>query len=144
MYLVSCIGLLFETVGYSLHQLSRIPEEILWISCLRQWVSLMKNTHLNHLLCRNIKYSLRPWKITNPSSRKIEWDTKRLTKYKPARWIFKLYSICDNTSKIRNTMHKQFIEASPPSFHINPIEHTTKIKSNIGSIENPLYTEHEY
>ena len=45
---------------------------------------------------------------------------------------------------MQNTMHRQFIVGSPLSFHFNPIEHITKIKSNIVSIENPLYTEHEY
>ena len=30
------------------------------------------------------------------------------------------------------------------SFNLNPIEHATKIKSNIISIEKPPYTEHEY
>ena len=49
-----------------------------------------------------------------------------------------------NTTKMRNTTHEQFIVASPLSFHLNPIEHTTKIKSNLVSIENPLYTEREY
>ena len=32
-----------------------------------------------------------------------------------------------NTTKMRNTMHGQFIVGSPLSFHLNPIEHTTKI-----------------
>ena len=42
-----------------------------------------------------------------------------------------------NTTKMRNTTHGQFIVGSPLSFHLNPIEHTTKIKSNIVSIEYP-------
>ena len=37
-------------------------------------------------------------------------------------------------------MHGQFIVGSPLSFHGNSIEHTTKIKSNIVSIEKLLYT----
>ena len=41
-------------------------------------------------------------------------------------------------------MHGQFIVGSPLLFRLNPIEHTTKIKFNRVSIENPLYTEHEY
>ena len=49
-----------------------------------------------------------------------------------------------NTSKMRNIMHGRFIVGSPQSFHLNPIEHTTKAKSNVVSIENSLYTEHEY
>ena len=36
-------------------------------------------------------------------------------------------------------MHGQFILGSPLSFHRNSIEHTTKVKSNIVSIEKPLY-----
>ena len=49
-----------------------------------------------------------------------------------------------NSTKIRNTTYGRFIVGSPLSFHLNSIENTTKIKSNIVSIENPLYTEHEY
>ena len=49
-----------------------------------------------------------------------------------------------NTMKMRNAMHGQFIVGSPLLFHLNPIEHTTKIKSNIIPTEKPLYTEHEY
>ena len=49
-----------------------------------------------------------------------------------------------NTTKMRNTIHGQFIVGFPLSFQLNPIEHTTKVKSNIVSIENPLLTEHEY
>ena len=49
-----------------------------------------------------------------------------------------------NTSKMRNIMHGQFIVGSSLSFHLNPIEHTTKAKSNVVSIENSLYIEHEY
>ena len=49
-----------------------------------------------------------------------------------------------NTAKIRNTTYGRFIVGSPLSFHLNSIENTTKIKSNIVSTENPLYTEHEY
>ena len=41
-------------------------------------------------------------------------------------------------------MHGQFIVGFPLSFHLNPIEHTSKIKSNIVPIEKHLYTEHEY
>ena len=48
------------------------------------------------------------------------------------------------TSKTRNTMHGQFIVSSPLSFHLNPIEDTTKIKSNIVLIEKPLCTGHLY
>ena len=44
-----------------------------------------------------------------------------------------------NTSKMRNIMHGRFIVGSPQSFHLNPIEHTTKAKSNVVSIENSLY-----
>ena len=44
---------------------------------------------------------------------------------------------------MRNTMHGQLIVGSPLSFYLNPIEHTTKIKSNIASLEKPLCTEHE-
>ena len=43
-----------------------------------------------------------------------------------------------NTTKMRSTMHGQFIVGSPLSFHLNPMEHTTKIKSNIVSIKNPF------
>ena len=49
-----------------------------------------------------------------------------------------------NTTKMRNTMHGQLIVGFPLSFHLNPIEHTTKIKSNIVSLEKRLCTEHEY
>ena len=35
-------------------------------------------------------------------------------------------------------------QAGSCNHHLNPIEHKTKIKSNIVSIEKPLYTEHEY
>ena len=49
-----------------------------------------------------------------------------------------------NATKMQNTMHGQFIVGSPLSFHLNPIEHATKIKSNIVSVENSLYTEHKY
>ena len=65
-------------------------------------------------------------------------------KNKHAYWIFKLYSTCDNTTKVRNAMHGLFIVGSPLSFRLNPTEHTTKIKSNIVSIEKTLYTEHGY
>ena len=41
-------------------------------------------------------------------------------------------------------MHGQFIVGFPLSFHRNPMEHSTNIKSNIVSIENPLYREYEY
>ena len=58
------------------------------------------------------------------------------------------YSNCippvTNTTKMRNAMHGQFIVGFPLSFHLNPIEHASKIKSNIVSIEKHLYTEHEY
>ena len=43
-----------------------------------------------------------------------------------------------------NIIYGQFIAGSPLSFHLNPIEHETKIKSNIVSIAKPLYTKHEY
>ena len=46
------MGLLFEIADYSLHQLSKVPKEISCTSRLRQWGSLMRNTHLNHLLCK--------------------------------------------------------------------------------------------
>ena len=49
-----------------------------------------------------------------------------------------------NTTKMRNTMHGQLIVGSLLSFDLNPIEHTSKIKSNIVSLEKPLCTEHEY
>ena len=39
-------------------------------------------------------------------------------------------SINDNT-KFRNTAYGQYLIGSPLSFHLNPIEHTTKIKTNI-------------
>ena len=42
-----------------------------------------------------------------------------------------------NTTKMRNTVHGQFIVGCPLSFYLNPMEHTTKIKSNIVSIKNP-------
>ena len=45
---------------------------------------------------------------------------------------------------MQNTMHGQFVVGSPLSFHLNPIEHATKIKSNIVSIEKALHTEHKY
>ena len=49
-----------------------------------------------------------------------------------------------NTTKILNTMHRQFIVGFPLSFYLNPIEHKTKIKSNAVSIENYQYTEYVY
>ena len=42
-----------------------------------------------------------------------------------------------NTTKMRNTMYGRFIVDSPLSFYLNPIEHTTKTKSNIVSVEKP-------
>ena len=48
---------------------------------------------------------------------------------------------------MRKKIHGQFIVAYyiiPLSFHRNPMEHSSKIKSNIVSIENPLYREYEY
>ena len=47
-------------------------------------------------------------------------------------------------TKMQNTMHGPFIVGSLLSFCFNPIEHATKIKSNMVSTEKPLYTEHEY
>ena len=41
-------------------------------------------------------------------------------------------------------MHGQFIIGSPLSFDVNPMEHGTKIKSDIVSAWKPLCTEHEY
>ena len=41
-------------------------------------------------------------------------------------------------------MHGQFIVGFLLYYHLNPMEHTTKIKSNIVSIENLLCKEHEY
>ena len=49
-----------------------------------------------------------------------------------------------NTIKMRKKMHGQFIAGFPLSFHRNPMEHSTKIKSNIVSIENPVYREYKY
>ena len=41
-------------------------------------------------------------------------------------------------------MHGKLILDSTLSFHLNPIEHTTKIKSSAVSIKSAMYTEHEY
>ena len=45
-----------------------------------------------------------------------------------------------NSTKMQNATHGQSIVSSRLSFHPKPIEHKTKIKSNIVSIEKPLYT----
>jgi len=47
-------------------------------------------------------------------------------------------------NKFRNTPYGQFLIGSPLSFHLNPIEHTTKVKTNIVTIDNPCYSEHEF
>ena len=49
-----------------------------------------------------------------------------------------------STTKMLNTMPRQFIAVFLLSFHLNPTEYTTKIISNAVSVENYLYTEYEY
>ena len=51
-YCNQILRLLFEIADYSLHQLSRVPEELSCTSRLRQGRSLVRNTYLNHLLCK--------------------------------------------------------------------------------------------
>ena len=54
-----------------------------------------------------------------------------------------LFEIADDyLHQLGNIVQYHEILGSPLSFHLNPIEHITKIKSNIVPIENLLYTEY--
>ena len=46
------VVLLSKFADYSLDKVSRVLEEISCTSCLRQSGSLVRNTHLNYLLCK--------------------------------------------------------------------------------------------
>ena len=72
-------------------------------------------------------------------------SVKRLSKIQSELWNINTrigFSNCippvTNTTKIWNATHGQFIVGYPLSFYLNPIEHTTKIKFNIVSIENKI------
>ena len=46
------MGLLFKIADYSLHQLSKVPKKYRAQVALDSRGSLVRNTHLNHLLCK--------------------------------------------------------------------------------------------
>ena len=154
-YCKHVMGLLFEIADYSLHQLSKVPEEISCRIRLRQWgVSGEKYTPKSSIMQTVVKNL--PTKRGISSTFYDPRKTQALSVERLGKMQSKLRNI--NTrigflncippvtiiTKMRNTRHGQFIVCSALSFHLNPIEHTTKIKSNMVSIEKPLYKEHEY
>ena len=149
------MGLLFEIADYALHQLSKVPEEISCTSRLRQWGVPGEKYIPKSPIMQTVVKKL-------PTKRGISntlYDAQK-TQALPVERLSKMqseirnistsigYSNCippvTNTPKMRNTMHGQFIVGSALSFHLNPIELITKIKSNTVSFENPLYIEHKY
>ena len=149
------MGLLFEIADYSLHQLSKVPAEISCRSRLRQWGSPGDKYTPKSPIMQTVVKKL-PAKRGISSTLYVPRKTQALSVERLSKMQSELRNIntrigfsncippATNTTKMQNTMHEQFIVGSPLSFHLNPIEHTTKTKSNIVSIEKPLYTEHEY
>ena len=117
-------GLLFEIVDYSLHQLSRVPEEISCTLRLRQWgVPGEKYTPKSPIIQTVLK------KL--PTKRGISstlYDTRK-TQALPVERLSKMqselrnintrigFSNCippvTNITKMRNTIHGQFVVGSP-------------------------------
>ena len=53
-------------------------------------------------------------------------------------------ALTTSTPTAQNIIFGQFVVESSLSFRKNSIKYTNKIKFNLVSIENPLYTEHKY
>ena len=127
------MGLLFEIADYSLHRLSRVPEEISCTSCLRQLrIPGEKYTPKSRLM-QTVVRKLPTKQVYDPRKTQA-LSVERLSKMKNELRNISTrigFSNCippvANTTKMRNTMHGQIIVGSPLSFHLNLIEHTTKI-----------------
>ena len=149
------MGLLFEIADYAFHQLSKVPVEISCTSRLRQWgVPGEKYIPKSPIMQTVVKKLPTKRGISNTlydAQKTQALSVERLSKMQSEIRNINTsvgYSNCippvTNTPKMRNTMHGQFIVGSALSFHLNPIELITKIKSNTVSFENPLYIEHKY
>ena len=149
------MGLLFEIADYSLRQLIKVPEDISCTSRFRQWGAPDEKYTPKSPIIQNVVKKL-PTKRGTSSTLYDPRKTQALSVERLRKMQSELRNIntrigysngipsATNTTKMRNTIHGQFIVGFPLSFQLNPIEHTTKVKSNIVSIENPLLTEHEY
>ena len=125
------MGLLFEIADYSLHQLSKVPEEISHTSRLRLWgVPGEKYTPKSPILQTVVKKlpTKREISSTLYDPRKTQaLSVERLSKMQSELRKINTrigFSNCippvTNTTKMRNAMHGLFIVGSPLSFRLNP------------------------
>ena len=148
------MALLLELADYSLNEFQTVPEEIACTSRLRQWgvpgeslykAPVMQTTVQKQTTKKGISSTLYDPRLLK--FKEVDWEKIAVCKERMAANNTKsTFLTCASNVPLGkiNTPYGMFDVGSPLSFHLNPVDFTTKIVTNIDHIDTPLYTEHDF